>query len=260
MSATAAGSWFAPTAPLAKPEVRLFCLHHAGAGASAFRGWQELVGPRIEVIPVQLPGREARFTEPAERSLAALADRLVEPVGERAGSVPFAFFGHSMGALLGYDLTRRLTALGRPPLLLGASGCVAPQLQSRKDDVHGLSDEGFLQHIRKLEGTPAQILDNPSLRDLVLPVLRDDFIACETYVYEPQAPLRTAITVLGGDTDPGVPADQLARWGDLTEARTTVRIFPGGHFYLADQLGTVVSTLVAELFAELGTAVVPTGS
>ncbi|MDG4857984.1 alpha/beta fold hydrolase [Streptomyces sp. T-3] len=258
MSATTAGSWFVPTTPSADPEVRLFCLHHAGAGASAFRGWQELVGPRIEVVPVQLPGREARFTEPAERSLATLADRLVEPVGERAGSLPFAFFGHSMGALLGYELTRRLTAQGRPPLLLGASGCVAPQLQSHKDDVHGLSDEEFLQHIRKLEGTPAEILDNPSLLDLVLPVLRDDFIACETYVYAPDTPLHTAFAVFGGDADPGVPADQLERWGELTAARTAVHIHPGGHFYLADQLGTVVSALTAELFAELGTAV--TGS
>ncbi|GAA2386895.1 thioesterase II family protein [Streptomyces viridochromogenes] len=254
MSATATGSWFPPAVSSEIPELRLFCLHHAGAGASAFRGWQELVGPRIEVIPAQLPGREARFAEPAERSMATLVERLVEPLGERAGSVPFAFFGHSMGALLGYELTRRLTALGRPPLLLGASGCVAPQLQRPERAVYGLSDDEFLQHIRKLEGTPSEILDDPSLRDLLLPVLRDDFIACETYVYEEHPPLGTALAVFGGDADPGVPADQLASWGDLTEARTVVKIFPGGHFYLADQLGALVSALVAELRAELATS------
>ncbi|MGW2279017.1 thioesterase II family protein [Streptomyces sp. NPDC001770] len=224
----------------------LFCLHHGGAGASVYRDWQRLLGSDAEVVPVQLPGREARLAEPAERSLVALTERLAGPVLERAGERPFAFFGHSMGALLGYDLSHALTAAGRPPAHLAVSGYVPPHARARTS-VHALSDDDFLAHVTGLQGTPPEILENPTLLELVLPILRDDFAACETYTYVERGPLDVPIAVFAGRSDPSAPAAGMARWAELTRAGTSVDVFPGGHFYLQESLPELLEALRSRL-------------
>lgn len=223
-------------------DVSLFCLPHAGAGPIVFREWSTLLDPRIDVVPVQYPGRPPRLAEPPETSLKRLAQRLAGPVAERAGEAPYALFGHSMGALVAYEVACLLTRLGRPPVRLLVSGQTAPHLY-RPTRVHELSDEGLVGHITRLQGTPEDVLANPSLLELLLPVLRADFAACESYGYEEMPPLTADVTVLGGTDDPGVEPGLLDRWGDLTDGVCDVRIFPGGHFYLFDQLPTVMDLI-----------------
>jgi surfactin synthase thioesterase subunit len=234
-------AWFASAVSRTDPDLRLFCLHHAGGGASAYREWQGLVGDRIEIVPVQLPGREARFVEPAERSIRQLSRRLVEPVLERAAAGPFALFGHSMGALLAYDLSRALQRAGRPPAHLVVSAHTPPHVLDRRT-THTLPDKEFLAHVLELGGTSAGVLD-PALLELVLPTLRADFTACETYEHEDGPPLTMPVTVFGGDRDPSVESARLSRWAELTTAVTTVELFPGGHFYLLEHRADVVRSL-----------------
>lgn len=223
-------------------EVSLFCLPHAGAGPVAFREWSTLLDPRIEVVPVQYPGRPPRLAEPPETSLKRLAMRLAGPVAERAADVPYALFGHSMGALVAYEVACVLTRLGRPPVRLLVSGQTAPHLY-RPTRVHALSDDGLVDHISRLEGTPKDVLANPSLLEVLLPVLRADFALCESYVYADTPLLGAGITVLGGTDDPGVDPELLDRWGDLTEGGCDVRVFPGGHFYLFEQQLSVLELI-----------------
>jgi surfactin synthase thioesterase subunit len=223
-------------------DVSLFCLPHAGAGPIVFREWSTLLDPRIDVVPVQYPGRPPRLSEPPETSLKRLAQRLAGPVAERAGEGPYALFGHSMGALVAYEVACLLTRLGQPPVRLLVSGQTAPHLY-RPTRVHALSDEGLVDHIRRLQGTPEDVLANPSLLELLLPVLRADFALCESYGYEEMPPLTADVTVLGGTDDPGVAPGLLDRWGDLTGGACDVRVLPGGHFYLFDQLPTIMDLI-----------------
>jgi len=247
MASDGSSPWFPyPAGPATERSPLLFCLHHGGAGASAYRDWQRLLGTDVEVVPVQLPGREARLAEPVERSIAALTERLAGPVVERAGGRPFAFFGHSMGALLAYDLSFALTADGQPPVHLAVSGCAPPHLRAATS-VHTLSDDEFLAHVTALEGTPAEILDNPTLLELVLPVLRDDFAACETYTYTERGPLDAPIAIFAGESDPGVPPAGMARWADLTSGGASVDVFPGSHFYLHERLTELLAALRTRL-------------
>jgi surfactin synthase thioesterase subunit len=241
--------WFPRMPATAAPLSRLFCFHHAGAGASAYRTWLRPFGGRVEIVPVQLPGRETRFTEPAEHSIRALTARLVQPVLDRAGGVPFAFFGHSMGALLAYDLSVALARQAAAPTHLVVSGYAAPHVRTAKD-VHLLADEDFLAHVVGLEGTSPDVLANPSLLELLLPVLRDDFTACETYEYRDGDPLDVPVTAFGGTADPGVTEEDLRAWADLTTGPSAVRMFPGGHFYLVDEQPRVLTALAAALELE----------
>ncbi|OKI02270.1 hypothetical protein A6A06_14530 [Streptomyces sp. CB02923] len=244
-SAVAGGSawWFAtPSGDRAAGDVTLFCLPHAGAGPVAFREWGALLGPRIDVVPVQYPGRPPRLAEPPETSLKRLAQRLAGPVAERAGQGPYALFGHSMGALVAYEVACLLTRLGHPPLRLLVSGQTAPHLY-RPTRVHELSDAGLVDHITRLQGTPEDVLANPSLLEMLLPVLRADFALCETYAYEETSPLTADVTVLGGTDDPGVEPGLLDRWGELTDGACDVRTVPGGHFALFDQLPVVLDLI-----------------
>ncbi|MFI9115072.1 thioesterase II family protein [Streptomyces venezuelae] len=247
MAADGSGAWFPfPAQGADEGSPLLFCLHHGGGGASAFRDWQRLLGPGVEIVPVQLPGREGRLAEPAERSITALTERLTGPLLERAGERPYAFFGHSMGALLAYDLSHALGAAGRPPAHLAVSGYVPPHVRPATS-VHTLSEEAFLAHVTGLEGTPAAILENPTLLELVLPVLRDDFAACETYAYVDRGPLDVPIAVFAGESDPSAPSALTARWAELTGAGASVDVFPGGHFYLQDRLPELLEALRTRL-------------
>lgn len=232
MNPTTDTAWFPRPGRAADARTRLFCLPHAGAGASAYRGWQQSLGPDVEVVPVHLPGRESRLAEPPEPDIRRMAARLAEPLARRAAGLPYALFGHSMGALLGYELTHALRALGSAPTLLIASGASAPSLPIVTDrPVHLMPEGELIGHVSELAGTPRGVLSHQDLLEMVLPALRADFAACETYVHEARPPLSVPLLVLGGSADPGVPVDSLERWRDHTSGPTTVRVWPGGHFF-----------------------------
>ncbi|WP_314176409.1 alpha/beta fold hydrolase [Streptomyces winkii] len=247
MNPTEDRDWFPGRSRVADPGMRLFCLPHAGAGASAYRGWQQSLGADVEVVPVHLPGRESRITEPPEADIRRLAERLAQPLARRAAGLPYAVFGHSMGALLGYELTRLLAGAGRPPALLIASGASAPHLPIAADPpVHLMPEQELLAHLGELAGTPRSVLSDQDLLEMVVPALRADFAACETYVHEHRPPLSVPLLVLGGDADPGVPVDSLDPWSEHTGASTTVRVWPGGHFFHHENREDVMELIAKE--------------
>ncbi len=228
--------WFPPCRPATAPApvldaeaIQLFCLPHAGAGASAYREWPEMLAPAIDAIPVQLPGRESRHREPARHSAAELVAELTGPVSRRAGK-DFALFGHSMGALLCYELAHVLCELGKPPMHLFVSGLSAPHLPPAPR-LFDLPDDELLAVIAKLEGTSPEVLAQPQLVQLLLPLFRADLEVWETYVPRRDSPLKVPITAMGGRADPGVSLDRLGAWGSLTCADFRLEVFDGGHFY-----------------------------
>lgn len=218
-----------PPPTLDAEAIQLFCLPHAGAGASAYRDWPVMLAPGIEAIPVQLPGRENRHREPALHSASELVAELRGPLTSRAGG-DFALFGHSMGALLCYELAHVLSALGKPPRHLFVSGLGAPHLPPAGPRLHDLPDAELLAVIAELEGTSPEVLAQPELVQLLLPLFRADLEVWETYVAH-RGSLQVPITAMGGRHDPGVSLDMLSAWGSLTSADFHLAVFDGGHFY-----------------------------
>ncbi|MBV8933462.1 MAG: thioesterase, partial [Kutzneria sp.] len=219
--------WFPGSPGEPSERTQLFCLPHGGGGASAYREWRDKLAGIADVVPVQPPGREGRAAEPAEWSMTALAEQLFEPLRRRAGDRPYAIFGHSMGALLGYEVTVALAAVGRPPELLVASGAPAPQLPvGTERPVHRMSEDELVGHLRELAGTPDSVLRNADLLSLLVPTVRADFAACETYVHPPHPVLDVPLLVLGGEQDTGVPPATLGPWRERTAAGCAVHTFP----------------------------------
>lgn len=242
-----AGSpWFPYPAPNGAG-TELFCLPPAGGGASGFRHWQAAVGPDVAVHPVQLPGREARLREPAITDAAEIADRLTEPLLARAGT-RFVLFGHSMGALLAFELAHRLAELGRPPAHLVVSAHVPPHLLHLREPFPPadlMTDPYLRDYLARTAGAPAELLDLPELMELVLPVLHADLTLCAGYRVRSRSALTVPITAFGGDADPIARPDVLACWAGHTTAGFTARTFPGGHGYLHDDPAAVATAVVS---------------
>jgi medium-chain acyl-[acyl-carrier-protein] hydrolase len=230
-----------------KPDVRLFCFPYAGGGASAFRGWADLVPPGIEICAIQLPGREERLKEAPLRALLPLTEQIAQATASLRDR-PFAFFGHSMGGLVAFELARLLRQRREPlPRHLVVSGSGAPQLRDAEPRLSELSDPELVARLRRFEGTPEAVLESPELLELVLPSLRADFALRDDYVYDPQPPLAVPITVFGGEDDPDVGLAALGGWCALTEKRFHLRRFPGGHFYLRSQRAELLAAIVAQV-------------
>ncbi|MFG2572650.1 thioesterase II family protein [Streptomyces sp. NPDC048481] len=213
--------------------VRLFCLPHAGAGASAFAAWPGLFPPEVEIVAVQLPGREDRVGEPHPASVDA-AVRMVAVALRPYLQGPYAFFGHSGGALLAFELARALRRRGTQPGHLFLSGQSAPGHDVAVPELHRLSDDDFGAALRSLDGTSDTVFGDPELMKLLLPTLRADFTLWENHRHRPDQPLSVPITALGGDTDPRAPVSGLHAWREQTTGAFSVEVFPGGHFYLND--------------------------
>lgn len=228
--------------------MRLLCFPYAGGGASRFYSWAQQLGPEIELCAVQLPGREGRLTEKAFSSLPSLIDTMapeLEPYFDRQ----FAFFGHSNGALIAYELARwlRREAAALPRQLV-VSASSAPQLPSRDAPIHSLPDGEFIEELRRLQGTPQSILENHQLMQLVLPSLRADFALRETYSHRKEPPLAIPISVFRGRWDPEVSAQEAEAWKEQTAAGFRVRVFSGDHFFIHSERDLVVQELARTLW------------
>jgi medium-chain acyl-[acyl-carrier-protein] hydrolase len=223
--------WVQISSPRPAARLRLICLPPAGGAASRYRGWAALLPEDIEVLSVQLPGRESRFTEDPFTSMEQLIGPLVDGLASYL-TRPFALFGHSMGALIAFELARRMRSWGQAPVHLFASGCRAPHLPSRSPDWHTLPDPEFIAVIRRLGGIPPDLLTEPHFLDAMLPALRSDCTLSETYSPRPEAPLRCPVTAFGGLRDPEVlPADVQA-WSTHTTGPFRVHFLPGDHFFI----------------------------
>ncbi|MET8546036.1 alpha/beta fold hydrolase [Kitasatospora sp. NPDC004799] len=236
-------------------ELPLVCLPFAGSGAGFYRAWNA-VPPGLRVIPLQLPGREELFLEEpftdAATAASALAPQVLELVG---GEAPFALFGHSLGAVLAYELARELG--GRSGLRhLFVSGSPGPG-SGRTHRATGLDDEEFLARVGEFAGYRHAAFDDPDLRELLLPLLRADVAMHENYVPASDSPLPLPVTSLRGADDLLVSRAQAEEWRTTTEASFTYRELPGSHMYLVDS-PEVLLTTVASVLTDGDTA--PAGS
>jgi surfactin synthase thioesterase subunit len=214
--------------------VHIFCLPHAGGGTASFQEWEAYVSPQIALLPVRPPGREVRFTEPPFAHIAPLVGELQEAI---AGALvgPYVLLGHSLGALVAFELARALRRRGAPaPLGLIVSGHPAPQLERVRPAAHALPDIALKQLLGELGGVSEEVLANDELLDLLLPLLRADLAVEESYEYEPQAPLRTPIAAFAGEDDRVVRPADVARWREQTCCSFQMHLLPGGHFFCHD--------------------------
>ncbi|HEY6923313.1 MAG TPA: alpha/beta fold hydrolase [Steroidobacteraceae bacterium] len=235
----------------ASVRMRLFCFHYAGATASIFRSWGNMLPDAVELIAIQLPGREYRLTEPLltdMRQIAPAVAQILPPLLDK----PFVFFGHSMGVLVGFDVIRLLRERGlRQPELLIASGRNAPQFKWRDAGIQVLPDEQFIATVRDYNGTPEELLTDPSLRELWLPRLRADLTVSGMYEYVEQRPLDCPIVVLFGSKDDLVTDVGLQGWLSQTTGGVRYIQYPGNHFFLHSDEQLVLATMRAELEHQL---------
>lgn len=228
--------------------VRLVCFPHAGGSANYFFPLSQSLSPDIEVLGVQYPGRQDRRHEKLIRSLTELADSIFAALQPWTDG-PFAFFGHSLGAIVAFEVARRFQdRTGQTPLRLVVSGRGAP---SRKlnDRIHLLDDIGIVAELRRLGGTTNPFLDDQEWLEMILPAVRNDYEAIETYVYSPGPPLACPITALTGTSDHRIAVEDVRAWADHCTGDFEFRAFPGGHFFIESQFPDVASTISSALQA-----------
>lgn len=227
--------------PFADPEARcrLVVFPHAGSGTAYYYFLAKaLAGSGVEVVTVAYPGREIRISEPPAETMEELLDGL-DPALERlfSNETPLVFYGHSLGALVAFEMIRRRQAAGlRLPLLLLCSGRQAPGVRGDIINVEGLSDDAFLREVSvRYQAIAPELLKHPDLLELILPALRCDFGIVYRYVYRAGERLKCPVALANGYEDPWVDEAALAGWADETEVVNS-RFFPGGHFFMKDNL------------------------
>ncbi len=224
--------WFFGPKPAAHARQRLFCFPHAGGGASSYRSWAGALPPEIELCAVQLPGRENRMRESPFMHFTSLMEALAEALQPYL-TVPFALYGHSMGALISFGLARQLRRQGHPlPVHLFLSSYRAPHLPYPGPLLHTLPEPELVQILLRLNGTKREVLENMELRQFLLPIMRADFSVCETYRHVEEEPLSCPITVFGGLQDTRVQHNDLIAWQEHTRSTFSLRMLPGDHFFL----------------------------
>lgn len=240
--------WVAPQrVPGAAPRRRLFCIPFAGGGSTAFHGWSRELPADVEVCSVVLPGREWRLRESACADLSALLPALADGLAPHLDR-PFALFGHSVGALVAFELTRELRRRAAPaPEHLFVSAFRAPTRANVTRVLHALPEPDLLGELRTYGGIPDAVLASRELLDLVLPTIRADFALHETYVHRPEPPLDTPLTVFGGTRDDKVRPEHLDGWGEQTRARFRQELFDGDHFFLKSCRPHLSAVILEEL-------------
>ncbi|MEV6133372.1 alpha/beta fold hydrolase [Streptomyces violaceusniger] len=226
------------------PRARLICFPHAGGSASYFVPVSRRLSPELDVLAVQYPGRQDRLHEPCVEDIGTLADRLVPellPLADR----PLALFGHSMGAAVAFETVRRMEERGVAPAILFVSSRPSPS-SIRDECLHRSGDRAIIAEMQRLNGTAAGILEDPAFLDMILPALRGDYKAVETYrCRPPHAAVDCSVVALMGDDDPQAPHEECLRWKEHTRGRFDLHVFEGGHFYLNTHAESVMS-IIAE--------------
>ena len=239
-------SWIICSKPNPNAQLRLFCFHHAGGGTLSFRNWDTELFPIAEVYLIQLPGRERRLSDAAFTRIELLIQELKVAILPYLKQ-PFAFFGYSMGSLVAFELTRHLRRDNQlHPSHLFVSARRAPQLPKTKRPIHQLPDAEFVEELRRLNGTPKEILANDELMELFMPTLRADFAVIETYNYYDEVPLRCPITAFGGSDDTEASREDLEAWKLQTSNNFNLHILPGDHFFLYSARSSLLQILYTE--------------
>ncbi|MDJ0347480.1 alpha/beta fold hydrolase [Streptomyces sp. H10-C2] len=246
MAVDTESKWFRRYASQAAPRRRLLILPHAGGSAGYFHTWGHRFDADTEVLVAKYPGRQERIVEPCIESMGALADAVTAALLPFL-DVPVSLFGHSMGASLAYEVALRLEDLHGVRLeALYASCRKAPHRVTPKAlDV--ADDEAIIRQVQRLGGTDIGLLDDPDLRDLVMPAIRADFRIVKEYEPRPATPLSCPIVGYLGDQDRDVSTADMWAWADVTTRGFDLRVLPGGHFYLAEERHTVIADLVRRM-------------
>jgi medium-chain acyl-[acyl-carrier-protein] hydrolase len=240
-------AWFQIGPAGEQVELKMFCFPYAGGTALVFKKWRDFLPPTVQVIPVELPGRGARLQEQPFVSLPALIKELevvIWPLLDK----PFVFFGHSMGAIIAFELARSLRRrYGREPEALFVGGRRAPQVPNSEHITYNLPHDEFIEELIKLDGTPREVIEHAELMALMIPLLRADFQLVQTYEYLAEAPLQCPIIVYGGLADFETPSDKLLPWKEVTSSRSILRMLPGDHFFIRSSQTQLLSLLSREL-------------
>ncbi|MET0647736.1 MAG: alpha/beta fold hydrolase [Pyrinomonadaceae bacterium] len=244
---SAAGPWLVTAKPAPEASLRLVCFPYAGGAAGTFHAWPRRLPEKVELCAVQLPGRGIRMSEPPFTHLSPLVAslaRVIEPHLDK----PAAFFGHSMGALIAFELARQLRRESkREPVHLFLSGRRAAQLATDEPPSYDLPEPEFLDTLRELNGTPKEVFEHPELLQLMIPLLRADFGICQTYTYTPEPPLRCPITVFGGLKDEQVGSEVLGAWAEQTTSSFSLHMLPGDHFFINSSQSLICHLLSQQL-------------
>ncbi|MGY2164235.1 thioesterase [Pseudomonas tolaasii] len=226
----------------APTRLRLFCLPYSGASAMVYARWRRVLPEWLQVCPLELPGRGMRMDEPLQRDIKALAVQLAGEISHELNG-PYAVFGHSLGGLLGFELVHALRERGLPaPLALFASGTAGPACRDVSEYAVEKTDEQLIARLRELKGTTEEALADPELMQLMLPILRADFLLCGSFNYGERAPLDVPIHVFGGKQD-SVRADQLLDWQADAASGFSLDLFDGHHFFLVQHESAVLRCL-----------------
>jgi surfactin synthase thioesterase subunit len=220
---------------------RLVCLPHAGGSASFFLPVAAALSPGVDVVAIQYPGRQDRRAEQPIDDMAVLADR-IHGILRRQPEMPVTLFGHSMGAVMGFEVTRRLEADGHGPLRLYASGRRGPSTY-RDEAIHRRDDAGILAEVRKMNGTASTLLGDDELMRAALPALRADYKATELYTCPEEVTVDCAISVVTGDSDPKTTLEEAKAWARHTTGSFDLHVFAGGHFFLTDHADEIIKII-----------------
>jgi medium-chain acyl-[acyl-carrier-protein] hydrolase len=247
MNRQQASSWFTFPRPRPAARLRLFCFPYAGGSAAIYRQWAARLPPSVEVCLARLPGRETRLREPPFTDLMRMVSAVAPAVAPHL-DMPFAFFGHSMGAMISFELARLLRRERRQlPAALFVSGRPAPQLPVTEKRSYDLPDAEFKEKLLSLNGTPREVLEHPELMELMMPLLRADFSVVETYEYVPEPPLECPVIAFGGTEDASISREQVEGWRAQTGSLFRLWMIPGDHFFLNSAADLLLERLSREL-------------
>ncbi len=226
--------------PAVSDQIRIFCFPFAGGGASSYRDWQKFFPKQVGVYPLQLPGRENRISDKPFTDMVDLASAISHVLRPYL-TKPFVFFGHSLGARIAFEVVRTLRRKWQlAPCHLLVSGSRAPHIPEPKP-LHHLTDEAFVNELRRFSGTPEAILQNKELMELFIPILRADFMVDETYVHLSEEPLACPISAFGGTADPEADPRELEAWRQHTSNRFNLEMIAGDHFFLQSNKDVLLS-------------------
>lgn len=229
---------------------RILCFPHAGGTALAYRSWRASAAPRLDFCPIELPGRATRISEPPFRSMADLIENLSETL-QPLLQVPFAFFGHSVGAVVALEAARRIRARdGKSAVHLFVSGRATPEPVPPDRHLHRLPDGALLAELGRLGGTPAAVLEHRQLMSALLPAIRADLALVETRDASPVGRLACPITAFAGVDDPSVGSGELDGWREVTDGIFRLFWLPGGHFHTPATAAAVVREMTRRMPSE----------
>lgn len=251
LNSSISSRWLVCYQPNSQAHIRLFCFPYAGASPAFFRDWHKQLLDSIELFVVHLPGRGSRIKEPAFTQMQALTEVIVKEIVPYINQ-PFVFFGHSLGALIAFEVACELRRqFNLTPIHLFVAACPAPHLSPSGSPSYQLPEPEFIERMKIGNGTPDEILKNPKLMAKFLPLMRADAELGDTYTYREQDPLNSAISVFGGREDFLVSEKELVAWYKYTQNYFRIQMFPGNHFFINNNLEQLLKVLSDELKLDL---------